>query len=397
MVYVSLAEYKCVASVNNESYTYYVRQFGSSYECVEAVSTDRAILQRTKELAAAVNTTDICPSAMDSATTATWLVKHPFSDTNEKLSPIPSNTYYATYSESAGDTQCSGDKTSMAVVVGNKIQLDTCFSGNTSYEKPLKTTLTMLEHVTGKILDSEANGEIMLLGDFTTTPIRFYCARYKVESETVKLSLDVLLKQNATCTKAQTETSAEPGKFVAFVLKAKPVPSTTRPGQPTTTTTTTVKPPTTTTQTTTTAPPTTSTPSPKTSTTITTTTKSPTTTTKPPTTTTKPPTITTTKPPTTTTTSTTTTTTTTKKPTTRPAPATSTADIKSNNTTMLIVILLVILAVIIIVIVIIAVVACQFRNRKKEEGILRNTFDTSFFGTKRVLPPGAVDGEELIA
>jgi len=34
----------------------------------------------------------------------------------------------------------------------------------------------MLEHVTGKILDSEANGEIMLLGDFTTTPIRFYCA-----------------------------------------------------------------------------------------------------------------------------------------------------------------------------------------------------------------------------
>ncbi len=50
MVYVSLAEYKCVASVNNESYTYYVRQIGSSYECVEAVSTDRAILQRTKEL-----------------------------------------------------------------------------------------------------------------------------------------------------------------------------------------------------------------------------------------------------------------------------------------------------------------------------------------------------------
>ena len=43
-------------------------------------------------------------------------------------------------------------------------------------EKPLKTTLTMLEHVTGKILDSEANGEIMLLGDFTTTPTRFYCA-----------------------------------------------------------------------------------------------------------------------------------------------------------------------------------------------------------------------------
>ena len=72
-------------------------------------------------------------------------------------------------------------------------------------------------------------------------------------------------------------------------------------------------------------------------------------------------------------------------------------DSKSNNTTMLIVILLVILAVIIIVIVIIAVVACQFRNRKKEDGILRNTFDTSFFGpTKRVLPPGAVDGEELI-
>ena len=43
-------------------------------------------------------------------------------------------------------------------------------------EKPLKTTLTMMEHVNGKILDSEANGEIMLLGDFTTTPIRFYCA-----------------------------------------------------------------------------------------------------------------------------------------------------------------------------------------------------------------------------
>ena len=46
----------------------------------------------------------------------------------------------------------------------------------TVVEKPLKTTLTMMAHVNGKILDSEANGEIMLLGDFTTTPIRFYCA-----------------------------------------------------------------------------------------------------------------------------------------------------------------------------------------------------------------------------
>ena len=50
MMYVSLAEYKCVASVNNESYTHYIRKIGSTYECVEAVSTDGAILQRTKDL-----------------------------------------------------------------------------------------------------------------------------------------------------------------------------------------------------------------------------------------------------------------------------------------------------------------------------------------------------------
>ena len=50
MMSVSLAEYKCVASVNNDSYTYYVRKVGSSYECAEAVSTDGAILQRIKDL-----------------------------------------------------------------------------------------------------------------------------------------------------------------------------------------------------------------------------------------------------------------------------------------------------------------------------------------------------------
>ena len=42
--------------------------------------------------------------------------------------------------------------------------------------KPLKTTLTILAHVTGSILDSEDNGDMLLLGDFTATPNRFYCA-----------------------------------------------------------------------------------------------------------------------------------------------------------------------------------------------------------------------------
>ena len=45
--------------------------------------------------------------------------------------------------------------------------------------------------------------------------------RYKVEGETVKLSLDVADKNGAKCTKAQTETSAESGKFIALVLKGK--------------------------------------------------------------------------------------------------------------------------------------------------------------------------------
>jgi len=43
-------------------------------------------------------------------------------------------------------------------------------------EAPLKTTLTVMAVMSGVSLDSAANGDILLLGDFTTTPTRFYCA-----------------------------------------------------------------------------------------------------------------------------------------------------------------------------------------------------------------------------
>ncbi|KAI0209490.1 hypothetical protein LSAT2_005742 [Lamellibrachia satsuma] len=211
--------YTCVDSVENDPYFYYVRKIGSSFECVQTASAIGAILQRTKTIG------------------------------EHRCQMLP---LFTTYSESAGDVKCNGDDASVTDVARNTLELNTCFSGATSYAKPLKTTLTILAHVTGSILDSEDNGDILLLGDFTATPNRFYCARYTIDGTTIKLSLDISDENAAKCTKSQTSTSAEAGKFVAFVLTEKMVAHTTKTRKTITTPTTAIKPKAATTTTTTT-------------------------------------------------------------------------------------------------------------------------------------------------
>ncbi|KAI0207527.1 hypothetical protein LSAT2_007795 [Lamellibrachia satsuma] len=112
-------------------------------------------------------------------------------------------------------------------------------------ETPMKLTLTCIDDISGSSLDSDANGDILILGNLQNLPgvlhPTFYCARYKIEGGSIKLSLSVEAPTKAKCPRGRSFTSADI-KNVAFVLTKKDTtsaPTTTPTTIPTTTTTTT--------------------------------------------------------------------------------------------------------------------------------------------------------------
>ncbi|KAI0232144.1 hypothetical protein LSAT2_017493 [Lamellibrachia satsuma] len=173
-----------------------------------------------------------------------------------KPCPLPSGQYYTTYSSGPGqEDQCINDVNSVAVVNGNTIDFNTCGSGDTQ-KNPYKAKLTCLDTFAPSTVWNEggnSNGDILLLANEARD--RFYCARYRVDDNTMNLSLDVT--PDTTRLTCRTDVNYRKfgddsvGQFRAFLLSDTLLTTaTTTKTTTTTTTTTTHTKPTTTTRTT---------------------------------------------------------------------------------------------------------------------------------------------------
>ncbi|KAK2172603.1 hypothetical protein NP493_948g00090 [Ridgeia piscesae] len=161
-----------------------------------------------------------CPAETDTID-AQAFIKTPFA---ASTCPFADGMYQVTYSTNAGDVTCDGDATSTAEISGSTITLNSCYTGTATYTKPMDLTLTCIDDISGSSLDSDTNGDILILGNLQNLPDlnhpSFYCARYKIDGDVVKMSLSVEQPSMAKCPRGNSFTSAS-NKNVAFVLMSE--------------------------------------------------------------------------------------------------------------------------------------------------------------------------------
>ncbi|KAI0214052.1 hypothetical protein LSAT2_000853 [Lamellibrachia satsuma] len=180
----------------------------------------RCILAQQQISADVVGDAENCPAVTDEVD-ATAFIKPPFAGST---CPFTDGVYQMTYSTTAGQVTCGGDAASTAEVSGSTITLNSCYSGEATYSNPTKLTLTCMDDISGSSLDSDANGDILILGNLQILPgvphPTFYCARYKIDGGSIMLSLSVEDPTKVKCPRGNSYTSADDNN-VAFVLSSE--------------------------------------------------------------------------------------------------------------------------------------------------------------------------------